>query len=43
MVGEVVSKNLLRHCERSEAIHKTLLINWIASGYALAMTGKGAF
>jgi hypothetical protein len=40
---EAVSKAPLRHCERSEAIHKSLLINWIASVFDLAMTVKRAF
>jgi hypothetical protein len=33
---EAISKAPLRHCEQSEAIYKP--INWIASGYAFAMT-----
>jgi hypothetical protein len=40
---EAVSKALFRHCERSEAIHKSLLMNWIASVFDLAMTVKRAF
>jgi hypothetical protein len=40
---EAVSKALFRHCERSEAIHKTLLMDWIASVFDLAMTVKRAF
>jgi hypothetical protein len=34
---------LFRHCERSEAIHKSLLMNRISSAFDLAMTVKRAF
>jgi hypothetical protein len=40
---EAVSKALFRHCERSEAIHKSWLMNRIASVFDLAMTVKRAF
>jgi hypothetical protein len=42
-----VSKALFRHCELrgmiQEAIYKSLLVNWIASVFDLAMTVKRAF
>jgi hypothetical protein len=41
--GEAVSKASFRPCERSEAIHQSLLTNWIASVFDLAMTVKCAF
>jgi hypothetical protein len=40
---EAVSKALFRHCERSEAINKSLLMNRIASVFDPAMTVKRAF
>jgi hypothetical protein len=45
--AEAVSKTLFRHCElrgmKQEAIHKSLLMDWIASVFDLAMTVKRAF
>jgi hypothetical protein len=45
--AEAVSKALFRHCElrkmKQEAIHKSLLMNWIASVFDPAMTVKRAF
>jgi hypothetical protein len=42
-----MSKALFRHCElrgmKQEAIHKSLLMNWIASVFDLAMTVRRAF
>jgi hypothetical protein len=42
-----VSKALFRHCElrgmKQEAIHKSLLMDWIASVFDPAMTAKRAF
>jgi hypothetical protein len=40
---EAVSKALFRHCERSEAIYKSLLMNRITSVFDPAMTVKRAF
>jgi hypothetical protein len=46
-IVEAVSKALFRHCElrgmKQEAIHKSLLMDWIASVFDLAMTVKRAF